>query len=115
MILRTFIEFRFFVKDIFFEVSKSKNPVEFLFVKPVVFIGFNCFVIVKEVYWRFNECLAQVLDYEDLDILILKIAIGWIDLQLKILQEVFPIETLPHLFEDFVFKLIADLAKGKYL
>lgn len=112
MVLGAFIEFRLFIKDIFFEMGKCKNSVKFLFVKAVVFIVFNSFVIIEEVYWRFNECLAQILDYEHLDILILKIAIGWIDLQFQILQKVFFVETLPHLFEDFVLKLIADLAES---
>lgn len=112
VVLGAFVEFRLFVKDIFFKVSKSKNPVEFLFVKPVVFIVLNGFVIVEEVNWRLNEGFSQVLDYEDLDVLILKIAVSWVDLQLAILQEVFLVETLPHLLEDFILKLITDLAKG---
>lgn len=112
VIFGAFVEFRLFVKNIFFEVSKSKNPVEFLFVKPVVFIVLNGFVIVEEVYWGLDEGFSQVLDYENLDVIILKIAIGWVDLQLAILQEIFLVETLPHLFEDFILKLVTDLAKG---
>ena len=115
MVLGAFVEFRLFVKDIFFKVSKSKNPVEFLFVKPVVFVVFNGFVIVKEVYWGLKEGLAQVFDNEDLDVLVLKIAVCWADLKLAVLQEVFLIEALPHLLEDFVLELVADLAKRQYL
>lgn len=85
MVLGAFIEFRLFVKDIFFKMCKSKNPVEFLFIKPVVFIGFNGFVIVEEVYRRLKEGLAQVLDYKDFDILVLKIAVCWVDLKLAVL------------------------------
>ena len=115
VVLGAFVEFRLFVKDIFFKVSKSKNPVEFLFVKPVVFVVFNGFVIVKEVYWGLKEGLAQVFDNEDLDVLVLKIAVCWADLKLAVLQEVFLIEALPHLLEDFVLELVADLAKRQYL
>lgn len=80
VVLGAFVEFRLFVKDIFFKVSKSKNPVEFLFIKSVVFIVFNGFVIVKEVYWRLNEGFTQVLDYKNLDVVILEIAVCRVDL-----------------------------------
>lgn len=112
MVLGAFIEFRLFVKNIFFKVSKSKNPVEFLFVKPVVFIGFNGFVIVEEVYGGLKEGLAQVLDNKDLDILVLKIAVCWTDLKLAVLQEIIFVETLPHLLEDLILELVTDLAEG---